>query len=174
MPHLLLLRRTSLESCAESALDLLDLTANLQQKRTRNRLWLPVGLGKAWRKVFDSDGSSTVIGGGGQVQERAEETRRAEKEAEAEMEDGEAQAQAAEGEPAGRLQPVGAHRSLARNPDASPPRTGLQRAGVKLGAVTRWLRSAEGLFSLRYAVVSLCLWGKSSRCLVLLAAVIVS
>jgi hypothetical protein len=156
-----LARSTSLESCAESVVELLDVTASLQNKRTRNRLWLPVGLGKAWRKVFDSDGSSsTVIGGGGQVQERAEETRRAEEEAEVEMEADEQAAEADEGKSKRQSQPVGAHKSLARNPDASPPRTGLQRAGVKLSAVTRWLRSPKGLFSLRYAFVSLCLWSE--------------
>lgn len=74
------------------------------------------------------------------------------------MEADEDAAEADEGKPKGRSQPVGAHRSLARNPDASPPKTGLQRASIKLGAVTRWLRSPKGLFSLRYAFVSLCLW----------------
>ena len=44
------------------------------------------------------------------------------------------------------------------NPDALPPTTDMGRSLVKIGAVFRFLKSDEGIFSLRVAVVSVALW----------------
>lgn len=44
------------------------------------------------------------------------------------------------------------------NPDASPPTTALGRSVVKFGAIFRFFKSPEGIFSLRTAVVSIALW----------------
>lgn len=55
---------------------------------------------------------------------------------------------------------------LARDPDASPPRSASQRFAFKLSKALRFWQSPEGVFTLRYAIVSLCLW--SATCPVLI------
>jgi hypothetical protein len=44
------------------------------------------------------------------------------------------------------------------NPDALPPTTAFGRSIVKVGAIFRFVKSAQGIFALRYAVVSVALW----------------
>lgn len=45
-----------------------------------------------------------------------------------------------------------------KNPDALPPKTLIGRFFVGLGSVVRFLKSPEGIFSLRHACVSVALW----------------
>ncbi|PPQ95766.1 hypothetical protein CVT26_015853 [Gymnopilus dilepis] len=45
-----------------------------------------------------------------------------------------------------------------RNPDAFPPTTGFGRSYVKLASILRFFKSAQGVFALRVAFVSVALW----------------
>ncbi|KAF9043705.1 hypothetical protein BDZ89DRAFT_943304 [Hymenopellis radicata] len=47
---------------------------------------------------------------------------------------------------------------IARNPDALAPKTALGRFSLKVAAFIRFLRSPQGVFALRYAIVSVALW----------------
>lgn len=44
------------------------------------------------------------------------------------------------------------------NPDAEPPRNGLQRFLRTIGLAWRWQSSPQGLFALKYSLVSIALW----------------
>ena len=47
---------------------------------------------------------------------------------------------------------------VGRNPDALPPTTVFGRFFVRLGGFVRFFGSAEGIFALRLAIVSVALW----------------
>lgn len=138
----------------------------VRTKRPSSRLWMPTGFGKLWRKITSDDGSSGSAPMDGIDNELGKVSKN---KTESEEDEGE---EKEEEEPIlGNILSLRMSASLsfmdsdpflcneARDPDAGPPRTAFQRVGLKLGAIVRYQQSPQGLFCLRYALVSLCLWG---------------
>ncbi|KAJ7474206.1 hypothetical protein FB451DRAFT_1248307 [Mycena latifolia] len=119
----------------------LVLATAIDLKRPSPRVWMPAGLGKIGRKLLSRapatvDTQPLAMGTAVDPTQFDDDEESAGEEAEAEEEAGPAP----------------------RNPDALPPRSGLGRFFVGLGATLRFFKTPEGVFALRHAVVSLALW----------------
>ncbi|CDZ98124.1 Predicted membrane protein [Phaffia rhodozyma] len=154
---------TTLESYAEAFISFFEFAIQLRGKRPASRLWWPTGFGKLWRKITADDGTrsgeidsplisvASDIGRPRTSDDTLNQDDLAEEEADGDEDEGRKKF-------AGGIDYDEKEPNLARDPDANPPRTGFQRTSVKIGVFFGWLRSSKGLFSLRYALVSVCLW----------------
>ncbi|KAF7437434.1 hypothetical protein PC9H_004273 [Pleurotus ostreatus] len=130
------------------------LVVDLDQKRSKVRMWAPSGFGKIGRKLMRSKGDDVkgvvplAMGSAADPSEYVDSENST-------MRDGDGDEEATRSKHEESHRGVDHHR---RNPDALPPRTGMGRFAVRLGAFLRWFKSAEGVFALRTAIVTLALW----------------
>lgn len=151
----------ALDAFAERLLHLLDILVDLDAKRSRPRVWMPSGFGKLGRKIMsrrqvDQTVTPLAMGtsedptqfGDDTDSDEDDDSTIDEEKAEGVKEEGEEEE---EEEDSMNFW----HR---RNPDALPPTTAVGRSLVKVGAIFRFFKSPEGVFSFRVAVVSVALW----------------
>ncbi|KAF4566563.1 hypothetical protein EYR36_011994 [Pleurotus pulmonarius] len=145
----------------------MSVVIDLDRKRPKVRLWAPSGFGKIGRKLMKTrayegeDVKSVVPLSMGTAADPSEyidsenSTMRGE-------DDGDEDEDSTRERPVPRKNKEGQadvdDQCKRRNPDALPPRTGMGRFAVRLGSFFRWFKSAEGIFALRTAVVTLALW----------------
>lgn len=155
----------TLEAFAETLLNLGTVIGRIDSKRPKPRVWMPIGIGSIGGKVkgtqgglaTNSDVSPFAMGAPtnpykfdnvGDVPGESQETLK-----NGDLEEG----LSINREFVSYESPL-AYDCIGRDPDALPPHTASGRLALKLAAVVRFLRSHEGIFALRYAVVSIALW----------------
>ncbi|KAF4566562.1 hypothetical protein EYR36_011993 [Pleurotus pulmonarius] len=132
------------------------LVVDLDQKRPKVRLWAPSGFGKVGRMFMKSKGDNVkgvvplAMGSAADPSEYVDSENSTMRD-----EDDDAIEEAPQSKHEEVHKSVDDHR---RNPDALPPRTAMGRFAVRLGSFFRWFKSAEGVFALRTALVTLALW----------------
>ncbi|KAJ6613973.1 hypothetical protein B0H10DRAFT_2436246 [Mycena sp. CBHHK59/15] len=140
----------TLDAFATRVLRVLTLVVALDKKRPAPRIWLPSGFGKLWRRLLSRDAGSTEDTQQPLAMGTASDPTKFEEGARADPIDDDDGAGEEEEEEETPVRP--------RNPDARAPTSALGRLFVKLGGLVRLLRTPEGIFALRHAVVSLALW----------------
>ncbi|KAM0749035.1 hypothetical protein T439DRAFT_327526 [Meredithblackwellia eburnea MCA 4105] len=120
---------------------------DLEGKRRVNKLWFPTGMRKIG-KILKGGRSAGVAAGEspngnpdevesvGATDDHDEEVKKVEEQKDVKDALGEAQ----------------------RDPDAKPPKNGLQKLSIKLYAFLKWFSTPEAIFALRYATISVLLW----------------
>ncbi|KAL4265718.1 ER transporter 6TM N-terminal domain-containing protein [Pleurotus pulmonarius] len=132
------------------------LVVDLDQKRPKVRLWAPSGFGKIGRMFMKSKGDNVkgvvplAMGSAADPSEYVDSENSTMRD-----EDDDVIEEAPQSKHEEVHKSVDDHR---RNPDALPPRTAMGRSAVRLGSFFRWFKSAEGVFALRTALVTLALW----------------
>ncbi|CAK5266926.1 unnamed protein product [Mycena citricolor] len=140
----------AMDAFATRLLRLLERVTDLDGKRTRSRFWLPSGFGKLWRMAFDqsdpagAQATQTPLAMGTATDPT-------------EFASGSGSSDGGASETVGEEDEV-EPRPAARNPDALPPTTLAGKAGLRIVGALRFLRTAEGIFALRHAFISLALW----------------
>ncbi|KAF9031494.1 hypothetical protein BDZ89DRAFT_1063889 [Hymenopellis radicata] len=127
---------------------MLTLVVRLDAERPRPRVWMPIGMGSLGGKLkgtMSADTDVNPIAMGTPTDPFKFESAAGSEETVAET-----------GKDVG-LDDDGVHRR-ARDPDALAPKTALGRFSLKVAAFIRFLRSPQGVFALRYAIVSVALW----------------
>ncbi|KZO91011.1 hypothetical protein CALVIDRAFT_506209 [Calocera viscosa TUFC12733] len=136
---------TTLKAYAETLLEWMDGTLELQRKRVRNRIWFPSGFGKLGRKILarrGDEGTGLEIGVSAAMANEDDATA-VDKDSVDEDEEGEILQET-------KAQPL--------DPDSSPPRTWLGRGYMRLTAGFRWFMRPEAIFALRYSILSIALF----------------
>ncbi|KAJ8703361.1 hypothetical protein PTI98_001988 [Pleurotus ostreatus] len=144
----------------------MSLIIDLDRKRPKVRLWAPSGFGKIGRKLMKTrayegeDIKSVVPLSMGTAADPSEyiDSENSTMRGEDDVDDDEDSTRERSPPPNKKAQADLDDRCERRNPDALPPRTGMGRFAVRLGSFFRWFKSAEGIFALRTAVVTLALW----------------
>ncbi|KAF9011593.1 hypothetical protein BDZ89DRAFT_1077624 [Hymenopellis radicata] len=127
---------------------MLTLLLRLDAERPRPRVWMPIGMGSPRGKLkgtISADTDVNPIAMGTPTDPFKFESAAGSEETVAETE-----------KDVG-LDDDGVH-CRARDPDALAPKTALGRFSLKVAAFIRFLRSPQGVFALRYAIVSIALW----------------
>ena len=173
----------ALDAFAERLLQLLEILIELDPKRQRSRVWMPSGFGKLGRKIMSKSQIDHTVAP--LAMGTSDDPTQFDDVTESDTDEGTVDDEKTEGiekkeaedsdsdeveeikywdtrESPLRFTNIGyGSNELVRcigNPDALPPTTDMGRSLVKIGAVFRFLKSDEGIFSLRVAVVSVALW----------------
>ncbi|KIY48354.1 hypothetical protein FISHEDRAFT_43559 [Fistulina hepatica ATCC 64428] len=167
----------ALEAFAERLIRLMQVVVDIDRRRPNPRLWAPTGLRKLWKLAVSRDSESTinrttVLGMGtssdptqfdGDITNpRNEQATPDDAVSDSEEGDEISDSTTEQEKPLTRKRHSKANEALGlidiRNPDALPPTTSIGRLFVHLGSVVRFLTSANAVYALRYAIVSIALW----------------
>ncbi|KAG7439538.1 uncharacterized protein BT62DRAFT_913251 [Guyanagaster necrorhizus] len=136
----------TLEAFADSLIKLLTLIVYLDEKRPEPRLWMPIGYGSLGGRAKGTGGTNKNVSPFAmgaptdpfkfeESLAESQDTLKAESEKD-EMEAG----------------------VVPRDPDALPPKSALGKFSLKLTSAVRFLWSPEGVYAMRYGLVSIALW----------------
>ncbi|KAK0207837.1 hypothetical protein DFS33DRAFT_1379387 [Desarmillaria ectypa] len=157
----------TLEAFADSLIKLLALIVHLDDKRPKTRLWMPIGFGSVGGKVKGTGGTNKNVSPFAmgaptdpfkfdEILAESQDTLKAEDE-KAEMETGVVRRRQLIFSLM-RLIDTDACMCIARDPDALPPKSALEKFSLKLASAVRFLWSPQGVYAMRYALVSIALW----------------
>ncbi|TFK38741.1 hypothetical protein BDQ12DRAFT_712685 [Crucibulum laeve] len=139
----------TIDTFADRLARVLRFLVTLDAKRPKPRLWTPSGFGKLGRKIMSRRGvfdktASIPLGTSNDPTAFTPTPTRTES-VDTDEDDSDDEDEVVTEIPR-------------RNPDALPPTTAFGKAFLKFGSCLRFLKSPEGIFALRHAIVSVALW----------------
>ncbi|KAG6817295.1 hypothetical protein H0H87_010637 [Tephrocybe sp. NHM501043] len=137
----------AIDTFADRLLKLVAVIVDIDGKRPKPRIWAPSGFGKLGRKIMskrhvDTQVAPLAIGTSHDPTSFDEGSRD-------DIDDNDDNE---------TVQELPKDRCDRKNPDALPPSTAFGRFFLKFGKVIKFFKSAEGIFAMRHAVVSIALW----------------
>ncbi|KAF8638679.1 hypothetical protein AX17_002024 [Amanita inopinata Kibby_2008] len=161
-----------IDGFAERLVKVMELLVMLDSKRPVPRLWMPSGFGKLGRKIMSRrpvDGTPELLAMGTNDDPTSfpdsDSSRASSIDQDTEEDEGNSNSEDEHSEkPSSPNSSLLAENEEAdckidmRNPDALPPTTVFGRFFVRLGSILRFLKSPEGIFALRHALLSIALW----------------
>ncbi|KAG6854200.1 hypothetical protein C0991_009513 [Blastosporella zonata] len=139
----------AIDTFADRLSKLMAVVVDIDGKRSKPRIWAPSGFGKLGRKLMSKRDVDTQVAplaiGTSHDPTSFDEERRDDVDDEDEDEEE-------------TVPNLPKDKPIRKNPDALPPTTAFGRFFLRLGKVIRFFKSAEGIFAMRHAVVSIALW----------------
>ncbi|KAJ7247491.1 hypothetical protein C8J57DRAFT_1359112 [Mycena rebaudengoi] len=137
----------------------LSLAVDLDTRRTHPRVWFPSGVGKLWRRLLSRQPTPVVDEGVAPLSLGTEQDpTRFDEEDEDESNGVNGDQDGAQTETVVSEDAEDGKATKAKNPDARKPTSLLGRASIALGSLLHFFATPEGLFALRYALLSVALW----------------